>query len=208
MPSAPIRRWIPFVRRWSWSASAAVAAWLGTVAEAPAQEVRAAPEVRVAARRRREPPPPQIVERTFKPLDQIQVETQIKRPLLPEDSSGTLFSNPAIASRASLRRDEWETSVYEWKPPEYFHRPIYFQDAPLERYGQSTHPILQPGISTARFFGEVVLFPYTVLVEAPHQWVSPLGYDRPGSYAFPVRQRLFMPPHVQPRVGVPERPPL
>jgi len=151
-------------------------------------------------------PPAQIADRVFKPLDRIQVEPQLRRPVLPEDCAATLFSPPIPVSPETLRREKWKTSVYAWTPPEFFHRPLYFDDQPLERHGQTIGPRLQPAVSTVKFFSDVALLPYRMVVDTPHQWVSPLGYERPGTDAPPVRERMLTLPGEYPRRPVIERP--
>lgn len=167
-----------------------------------------AQEPRLAARRKSNMPASQIADEAFKPLDQIHVVPRLDRALLPEDRAATLFAPPAEASPEAFRRADWHTSVYAWVPPEFFHRPLYFDDQPLERYGQTSYPRLQPAISTAKYFGDVIFMPYKIVVDGHHQWVSNLGYERPGTYMPPVRERLITPPHTYPRREVLDRPPL
>lgn len=156
--------------------------------------------------RRADIPPEEIARRAFKPLSEIRVEAQLNRPEMPEDTARNLFSAPVSASRTALQRDAWNSTLYMWTPPEYFYRPLYLEEAPLERYGQSACPRLQPVLSGAHFFGSSLLLPYTLAVRSPRQWESPLGYDRPGSYADPVRERLVTRPGEIPRRVVVEPP--
>lgn len=190
------------IRRSATALGPALVAALCSLAVLPA----AADEPRIArARRGANLPPSQIADRAFKPVDQIKVEVFLERPLLPEDSAKSLFAASTPASPEALRRADWKTSVYAWTPPEFFHRPLFYEDVPLERYGHSVHPRLQPAVSTVKFYGDVALLPYRWLVESPRQWVSPLGYERPGDDAYPVRERFLLPGE-QPRRGVVERP--
>jgi hypothetical protein len=179
--------------------AAAVVLQLLLVLHVVAQEPR-------LARRKTNMQAPPVADEAFKPLDQIQVVPRLDRPVLPEDRATDLFSPPAPASPEALRRADWQTSVYAWTPPEFFHRPLYFDDQPLERYGQSVHPRLQPAVSTGKFFKDVVFLPYYLVIDGHHQWVSPLGWDRPGSYATPIRERFPTLPGSYPRRGVTQRP--
>jgi len=61
------------------------------------------------------------------------------------------------------------------------HRPLYFEDATLERYGQSYHPLVQPAASGVRFFLTFPMLPYAMVVNPPRPAISTLGYFRPGS---------------------------
>lgn len=158
------------------------------------------------ARRKTNMPASQIADEAFKPLDQIEVVPRLERPVLPVDQAVDLFAASAPASPEALRRADWQTSVYAWTPPEFFHRPLYFDDQALERYGQSTHPRLQPAISTTKFFKDAVFLPYYLVIDGHRQWVSPLGWERPGSYAAPIRERFPTLPGAYPRRGVTQRP--
>jgi len=165
-----------------------------------------AEEPRLARRRGTNVQPSPAADRAFKPVDQIRVEINLDRAALPEDRATEIFSPATPASPEAFHRAEWHTSVYAWAPPEFFYRPLYFDDVPLERYGHSVYPRLQPAVSTVKYFGDVLLLPYRMVIDAPHQWVSPLGYDRPGSDAEPVRERGLTLPGAYPRRPVVERP--
>jgi hypothetical protein len=77
-----------------------------------------------------------------------------------------------------------------WAAPEMAYQPLYFDDTPLERYGQSVCPGLQPLLSGAHFFAMFPLMPYKLGLDGPCEPVYNLGYYRPGSDAPCVRQRL------------------
>lgn len=74
-------------------------------------------------------------------------------------------------------------TTYTWKASALCHKPLYFEAVPLERYGHSWGPILQPFVSGAHFFVSVPLLPYKMGLEAPWECIYPLGYYRPGSCA-------------------------
>ena len=75
------------------------------------------------------------------------------------------------------------------------HKPLYFEEEALERYGHSTGPISQPFVSAAHFFGSLALLPYQMGVDPPGECKYALGYYRPGSCApyvvpgFPISAR-------------------
>ena len=48
------------------------------------------------------------------------------------------------------------------------HMPVYFEEEQLERYGTGK-PLLQPALSGAHFFGNVVSLPYKMVVEPPRR---------------------------------------
>lgn len=70
-----------------------------------------------------------------------------------------------------------------WKASATCHKPLYFEDVQLERYGHSWNPVVQPFMSAAHFFVSVPLLPYNMGVEPPGECIYTLGYYRPGNCA-------------------------
>lgn len=101
--------------------------------------------------------------------------------------SGSLF-RPGDA-RAYVRKP-WAPGELHWAASNLYHQPLYFDDTPLERYGQSCHPLIQPWISGAHFFATFPLVPYKMGLDRTHDCVYALGYYRPGSWAPAVLPRL------------------
>jgi hypothetical protein len=77
----------------------------------------------------------------------------------------------------------WQQTTYLWKASAMCHKPLYFEDVQLERYGHSWSPCFQPFISGAHFFCELPVLPYCMGVEPPCECIYALGYYRPGSCA-------------------------
>jgi hypothetical protein len=75
------------------------------------------------------------------------------------------------------------TTMFTWKAAGYCHKPLYFEDWQLERYGHSHGPLADPFFSAAHFFTTLPVLPYKMGVELPWECVYPLGYYRPGSCA-------------------------
>jgi hypothetical protein len=75
------------------------------------------------------------------------------------------------------------TTMMTWKAAGYCHKPLYFEDWSLERYGHSHGPLADPFFSAAHFFVTLPVLPYKMGVELPWECVYPLGYYRPGSCA-------------------------
>ncbi len=74
-------------------------------------------------------------------------------------------------------------SAAQWKASGLCHKPLYFEQPQLERYGHEIGPILQPIVSTAHFFGSIAVLPYKMGIHPPNECQHPLGYYRPGSCA-------------------------
>jgi hypothetical protein len=70
-------------------------------------------------------------------------------------------------------------------PSYVVYQPLYFQQINTERYGWELG-VFQPIISTAQFYGDVVLFPYKVAVDPPWHCDANRGYALPGD-AEPLR---------------------
>lgn len=81
------------------------------------------------------------------------------------------------------RDRNWIASTYTWKASGACHKPLYFEEVHLERYGHSAGPILQPLVSSAHFFGTLPILPYKMGVHPPTECMYTLGYYRPGNCA-------------------------
>lgn len=99
-------------------------------------------------------------------------------------SAGDLPQECTIDDRieASVNRP-WEHLTYTWKASGLCHKPLYFEEQNLERYGHSTGPFTQPIVSAAHFFCTFPVLPYKMGIRAPNECEYALGYYRPGSCA-------------------------
>jgi hypothetical protein len=77
----------------------------------------------------------------------------------------------------------WVAQTYTWKASNLCHKPLYFEDEQLERYGHSAGPILQPLKSTAHFFVQLAALPYQMGIHPPNECQYALGFYRPGNCA-------------------------
>jgi hypothetical protein len=78
---------------------------------------------------------------------------------------------------------DWGQTCYTWKASGLCHKPLYFEQAHMERYGHSWGPVLDPVISGAHFFASVPMLPYKMGLEPPCECIYPLGHYRPGNCA-------------------------
>ncbi len=89
----------------------------------------------------------------------------------------------------------WPMLTYTWKASALCHKPLYFEEVQLERYGHSPGPYLDPIVSAAHFFVTIPLLPYYMGIDSPWECQYSLGYYRPGSCApymiepFPISLR-------------------
>ncbi len=77
----------------------------------------------------------------------------------------------------------WPQITYLWKASALCHKPLYFEDEQLERYGHSWPPCIQPLCSSAHFFCTLPVLPYCMGVEPPMECIYALGHYRPGNCA-------------------------
>jgi hypothetical protein len=126
----------------------------------------------------------------LRPLSHITTDIAPPSGPMPGDRSGALvFStvNPLNFSRTN------DLVRYQWEAPVVAHGQLYFDDVPLEHFGQSRCRCLQPAISAAKFLGNVLILPYRMALDPPCRLTYNLrSYPRPGSPAPLVRETLPM----------------
>jgi len=104
--------------------------------------------------------------------------------------SGDLFPPECFLGSKEYEPRSWESTVFTWRASAVCHKPLYFEETQLERYGHTRSPYLQPFISAANFFGRIPLLPYGMGLARPSECQYPLGYYRPGSCAPFYRYQL------------------
>lgn len=77
----------------------------------------------------------------------------------------------------------WPGTTYMWKASALCHKPLYFEDEQMERYGHSWGPCCDPIVSGVHFFSKLPVLPYCMGVEPPCECIYALGHYRPGSCA-------------------------
>ncbi|MBM4004010.1 MAG: hypothetical protein FJ295_12115 [Planctomycetes bacterium] len=88
----------------------------------------------------------------------------------------TLGGEPLLARN-------WNPSTMTWKASALCHKPLYFEETQLERYGHTTGPLSQPILSSAHFFTNIAVLPYKMGINPLNECQYALGYYRPGSCA-------------------------
>jgi hypothetical protein len=83
----------------------------------------------------------------------------------------------------ALAARNWTPITMTWKASALCHKPLYFEEEQLERYGHTTGPIFQPVVSGAHFFANIALLPYNMGIHPMSECQYALGYYRPGSCA-------------------------
>ena len=77
----------------------------------------------------------------------------------------------------------WIPQTVNWHASALCHKPLYFENIQLERYGHSAGPVLQPILSTGHFFERAFFFPYNTAINPPNECQYALGFYRPGDCA-------------------------
>ncbi len=109
---------------------------------------------------------------------------EIDLRILPDGSMGEDYPYECgIDDGTPFAGRHWSQVTYMWKASALCHKPLYFEDVQLERYGHSWGPMLQPIVSGAHFFGRLPVLPYCMGLQAPNECVYTLGHYRPGSCA-------------------------
>jgi hypothetical protein len=126
------------------------------------------------------------VTRIFRPITQLTASVAAPDGLLPgqpgTEQPGFTPSPPLNFPDARLWRG-WARTDYGWAATGLCHRPLYFEEVNLERYGYTLSPVLQPAISGAHFFLTIPTLPYKMTRQCPRECVYTLGHYRPGSPA-------------------------
>lgn len=114
-------------------------------------------------------------------------------------AEGTDFPCECTLGDEQFQPRAWQCITYNWKASGLCHKPLYFEDVQLERYGHSHKPLTQMVLSGAHFFATLPVLPYKMGLEPPCECIYSLGYYRPGSCApylvepipFSLRAALF-----------------
>lgn len=77
----------------------------------------------------------------------------------------------------------WIPQTYTWKASSLCHKPLFFEDIQLERYGHTHGPFSQPIHSIAHFFVSWVTVPYRSAITPANECQYALGFYRPGNCA-------------------------
>jgi hypothetical protein len=116
-----------------------------------------------------------------KPLAQLSIQVQMPKGEIPADRAAACWQGLNTAGGASASARYWARQTYVWDATCMAHRPLYFEEINLERYGYGCHDCLQPFASAAHFFATVPALPYCMAADCPGECQYTLGHYRPGS---------------------------
>lgn len=97
-------------------------------------------------------------------------------------AEGKIFPQECTLGDGMYTPRNFALTTYTWKASALCHKPLYFEQVAVERYGH-TWPLIQPVVSAAHFFATVPILPYKMGIEPPTECIYALGYYEPGSCA-------------------------
>ena len=112
-------------------------------------------------------------------IEQVRIDESEYGQTVPEDRSANLH----VASKRNSINVPATQKVFAWASPNIRYQPLYFEDATLERYGQTRGLVKQPFVSARKFLADGLFLPIRAHRVPPKSCDSPLGFQRPGSPA-------------------------
>ena len=117
-----------------------------------------------------------------KPLGELTINIQAPAGELPRDFATDCWEQIETEAGPFAGARCWPLFTYHWNATCFCHRPLYFEEINLERYGYGCHDcLLQPAASAAHFFATVPALPYCMAAECPGECIYTLRHYRPGS---------------------------
>jgi hypothetical protein len=124
-----------------------------------------------------------------RPLNQLGINIAQPTGKLPTDLAAPCWAQINQGGTGAPRC--WPTYAYNWDATCFYHNPLYFEEANLERYGYQCGDrcccctcgqecCLQPAASAAHFYGALLALPYCMCEQCPGDCVYTLGHYRPG----------------------------
>lgn len=124
----------------------------------------------------------------FAPITALTIDIRTQQSVkIPDDRSVDLFARPA---------NSWfdlpaPCLVYMWEAPNICYQPLYFEDIPLERYGQTCDPRRAVLRSATHFGISFLALPINMLRDPARSCNTSYGYCRPGDLVPRHQQQLI-----------------
>lgn len=126
--------------------------------------------------------PPGVLSDGLRPIQAVRTDIQPSEGELPWNPAAERFAQQEPLFHGLGTNRAWPVFPFQWAAPAWCHRPLYYEEQNLERYGFS-RPCIQPALSAAHFFGSTFALPWLMLADPPGECVYPLGAQRVGSPA-------------------------
>jgi hypothetical protein len=110
---------------------------------------------------------PDANNRLARQMGEIQVNIRPASGVMPETNLASLPMRPDVFRYAEeMPREE----IYlGWTPWTVCHRPLYFEDCSLERYGEN-YGAFQPAVSMFKFYTHATLLPVSMMFNRPRSY--------------------------------------
>ena len=112
-------------------------------------------------------------------------------PPADEQSGNNLCPQMVQLSDSPYEGRLFGDSVFCWQASDLWYNPLYFEDAPLERYGHTCCCAVQPFVSAGKYSAQLLFIPYQMSIDPICKCVYPLGWYRPGECA---PKKCYQPP--------------
>jgi hypothetical protein len=112
---------------------------------------------------------------SFNPFGEIE---QVDDQGLLNRKSRPMFGYAPSDTYAELTGQYFQVHNATWKAHHLYHKPLYFEEANLERYGNQLR--FQNVVSSIHFFTSAALLPYKLGQTPPNTCITTLGHHRPG----------------------------
>lgn len=113
-------------------------------------------------------------------ISTLTVNIVLPAGTLPQDIAAQCAAT-SFQTEDGRRIGLWAMTEYHWLASCMRHRPLYFEEIGLERYGHATCCGLQPFVSAVRFFANAAALPYKMTQEHPSICIYTIGHPRPGN---------------------------
>ena len=123
-----------------------------------------------------------VIETEFGTIEQLPMN-RVSEADLEYLAKNWGLPQECLIEQASYTPRSWQATTVTWKASNLCHKPLYFEEVNLERYGHDAGPFVQPVVSTAHFFANIAVLPYKMGVHGPSECQYALGYYRPGNCA-------------------------
>ena len=123
-----------------------------------------------------------VIETEFGTLEELPIN-RISEADLAYVSAQWGLPQECLIEQPRYQPRRWTEASITWKASNLMHKPLYFEEVNLERYGHTAGPWLQPVVSSAHFFANIAVMPYKMGVHLPGECQYALGYYRPGNCA-------------------------
>jgi hypothetical protein len=123
-----------------------------------------------------------VIETEFGTLEELPID-RVSEADLAYLSKNWGLPQECLIEQAAYAPRAWQHAKVTWKASNLCHKPLYFEEVNLERYGHTAGPFIQPIVSSAHFFANIAVLPYKMGVHSPSECQYTLGYYRPGNCA-------------------------